>query len=219
MEKVICIYKIVNPKGNIYIGQSRDYKKRRRQYGKLRCVNQHKLYRSFIKYGFENHVFEVVEKCNIEELDEKEIFYIKLYDSVKNGLNCIVRGQNKEMDTESRNKYRLAKLGEKNPNYGKSTWNKGIKQWAETPHPFLNKKLSDSHKELMKINNPKIYIQGAGNLRAKRIIQFTLDNVFIKTWGSSKCIERSLGIDSSSVIKSCKGKLKTCKGYIFKYAD
>jgi group I intron endonuclease len=219
MEKIICIYKIVNPTGRIYIGQSRDYKQRLRHYGKFRTNCQPKLHNSFLKYGINNHQFKIIEHCNINQLDDKEIFYIKKYDAVKKGMNCIVRGQNKEMDSESRNRYRLAKLGEKNPNYGKSTWNKGIKQWAETPHPFLNKKLSDSHKELMKINNPKIYIQGAGNLRAKRITQFTLDNVFIKTWGSSKCIERSLGIDSSSVIKSCKGKLKTCKGYIFKYAD
>lgn len=95
----------------------------------------------------------------------------------------------------------------------------GKKIWDKKPHPLLGKKLSEEHKNKMKIANMKIYAIGGDNIKSKRINQYTLDNQFIKTWGSSKCIERELNIDSSSVIKCCRGKLKTCKKFIFKYAD
>lgn len=100
-----------------------------------------------------------------------------------------------------------------------SAYFKGKKIWDKKPHPFLGKKLTLEHKEKLKIVNAKIYAKGSDNLRAIKINQYTTDNQYIKTWGSSKDIERELEIDSSSVIKCCKGKLKTCKGYIFKYAN
>lgn len=38
-------------------------------------------------YGIENFDFEIIEECPIEELDEKEIYYIKLFDSYNTGYN------------------------------------------------------------------------------------------------------------------------------------
>ena len=68
------IYKIVNPKGNTYIGQSNDIKKRFKTYKNLNCKGQTKLYNSFLKYGVENHQFSVIENGDID-LDEKEKFH------------------------------------------------------------------------------------------------------------------------------------------------
>lgn len=96
---------------------------------------------------------------------------------------------------------------------------KGKKIWNDKPHPFLGKKLTEEHKTKIKKANFKIYAKGQDNIRAKKINQFTINNEFIKTWGSSKCIERELDINSSSVIKCCKGKLKTTKGFKFTYAN
>ena len=217
--RIICIYKITNPSGHIYIGQSRNFNQRLKYYKSLKSKSQPKLHNSFLKYGFENHKIEIIEHCSINELNEKEIYYIKKYNSVKCGMNCIVRGQNIEMSDETKKRYSESKKGKLNPNFGKSTWNKGIRQWENKTHPFFGKKLSKEHIEKIKKSNSKIYAKGGDNIRAVRINQFDLQGNLIKTWGSSKCIERELNIDCSSIIKNCKYKLKTCKGYIFRYAD
>lgn len=87
---MIGIYKITNPKGRIYIGQSINIESRIKGYSKgNNFVKQRRLYNSIIKYGFSNHLFEVLEECNEDELNIRERFYQDLYDvTSKNGLNC-----------------------------------------------------------------------------------------------------------------------------------
>ena len=46
------------------------------------------------KYGVDNFIFEVIEECSINELDEKEQNYIKQYDSQKTGYNIQKGGSN-----------------------------------------------------------------------------------------------------------------------------
>ena len=82
------IYKITNPKGKIYIGQSIDIENRFKQYLNLHTVKQIKLDRSLIKHGYENHIFEIIEECEESELNNKERYYQEFYDCVNNGLNC-----------------------------------------------------------------------------------------------------------------------------------
>jgi group I intron endonuclease len=89
MNKIIGIYKITSPNNNVYIGQSNNIHKRFYLYKKLRCKSQIKLYNSFLKYGQENHKFDILCECNTDELNNLEIKYIKEYNSFnsKNGLN------------------------------------------------------------------------------------------------------------------------------------
>lgn len=85
---MIGIYKITNPKGKIYIGQSTNIKERFRKYNKLSNKRQVKLFNSFQKYGINNHKFEIIEECNIEQLNEREIYWGNYYDVLsENGLN------------------------------------------------------------------------------------------------------------------------------------
>lgn len=72
---MIGIYKITSPSNKVYIGQSINIKKRWINYKNLHCKRQPKLYNSFIKYGPENHKFELIEECLESELFDKEIFY------------------------------------------------------------------------------------------------------------------------------------------------
>lgn len=76
----IGIYKITNPKGAIYIGSSRNIEKRWGWYMGLRGKSQRKLYNSFIKYGANKHVFEIVELCEIESLLKLEREYALKFD-------------------------------------------------------------------------------------------------------------------------------------------
>jgi group I intron endonuclease len=91
---MIGIYKITNPIGKIYIGQSIDIKKRFNAYKKLRCKNQPKIYNSFVKYGVENHIFEILEELDVQSLNKRERFWQKEFDVLNNGLNCKLTNEN-----------------------------------------------------------------------------------------------------------------------------
>jgi group I intron endonuclease len=91
--KKIGIYKITNPKNEIYVGQSTDIFNRwisiRSRLGK----NQRKLNDSLLKYGLINHKFEIINECEESDLNYFEKYYIKLYDSIKCGLNIQKGGE------------------------------------------------------------------------------------------------------------------------------
>src|ERR1700748_2867555 len=85
---MIGIYKITSPTGRIYIGQSNNVKLRISYYKHLRCKTQPRIYRSLLKYGVENHTFEIIEVCSIDKLNERERYYQKLFKCLTKGLNC-----------------------------------------------------------------------------------------------------------------------------------
>ena len=120
MEKYCGIYKITSPSNRVYIGQSVDIEKRWRPY---KCVGvgakkQILLYRSLVKHGVENHIFEIIEECEVEELNNREGYWQDFYDSVNNGLNCrrVQTGDKSGYDSpETKDKRRQALLGRKRP--------------------------------------------------------------------------------------------------------
>lgn len=103
MSKICGIYKITSPTGRVYIGQSVDIKNRIKCYKYPEKVKgQRKLYYSLKKYGYKKHKFEIVAQCDIEKLDEMEIFYIDVYNTfnTKHGLNCNHGGQSNPIQSE-----------------------------------------------------------------------------------------------------------------------
>ena len=83
--KIIGIYKITSPSNKIYIGQSVDILRRKKQYEKLYYSSkQPAIHNSILKYGWNNHIFEIIEECEINILTEREQFYI---DSLKPEYN------------------------------------------------------------------------------------------------------------------------------------
>jgi group I intron endonuclease len=88
---MVGIYKITSPSGKIYIGQSVDILSRINKYKNAKCITQPIILKSILKYGWENHLFEIVCECNKEELNEKERHYQELFDCIgKKGLNCML---------------------------------------------------------------------------------------------------------------------------------
>ena len=94
MKEVICgIYKITSPSGRIYIGQSVDIYHRFKTYKRMYVKNEKlvKLYRSFLKYGVDNHIFEIIEECEVEKLNIKERHWQEFYNCIsEKGLNCFL---------------------------------------------------------------------------------------------------------------------------------
>ena len=155
-----CIYKITNPKGLIYIGQTIDYTRRFKSYYKLRCKSQIRLYRSFKKYGVKNHLFEIIEFCEREELNNKERFWQEYYNccSRKSGLNLVLTSTNEKKlytSKEVRKKISKALIGKKqsletiNKRIRKGKDNKlyGTKLKQETKEKIRNKLLGTKQKK------------------------------------------------------------------------
>lgn len=93
------IYKITNrTTGEIYIGQSVNIADRFKQHIKcglgIDASPTNKLYNNMQEWGIWNFKFEVLQKCSRSQLNEKEKFWINMYQSNKIGLN-IQRGANK----------------------------------------------------------------------------------------------------------------------------
>ena len=91
---MIGIYKIVSPKGRVYIGESTNIEKRFNQYKRGHYQKQWKLARSLEKHGWETHTFEILETCEISKLKERERYYQLLFNSVEEGLNLKLTGTN-----------------------------------------------------------------------------------------------------------------------------
>lgn len=95
---IVGIYKIENLINHkVYIGQSRNIEKRwNRHKSTILNQNDHNyenpLYRAIRKYGIENFQFSILEKCSIEELNQKEIYWINFYNSFFNGYNLTFGG-------------------------------------------------------------------------------------------------------------------------------
>lgn len=56
------------------------------------------------------------------------------------------------------------------------------------------------------------------NKSIKKVDQYDINGNYITTFPSLREAGRQLGLDSSSITKVCKGKVKTCGGFIFKYS-
>ena len=94
---MIGIYLITNQiNQKKYIGQSRNIENRWKDHRK--SVNNSRmyhypLYRAIRKYGIENFSFQVIEQCKIEDLNKREQYYIKKFNTiVPNGYNQTLGG-------------------------------------------------------------------------------------------------------------------------------
>ena len=124
------IYKITNIQNNkVYIGQTirpiNDRFHRHINDAMNNTLDTH-FARAIRKYGKDSFVIEEIDKATGQnELNEKEQYWIRYYDSVKNGYNetdaiskcggnTYLSKTAEEME-EIKNKIRLTKIGDKNP--------------------------------------------------------------------------------------------------------
>ena len=84
---MVGIYKIQNlVNGKVYIGQSNNIKRRwtahrNSPFNPNQPNYDSPLYRAIRKYGLDSFSFEVIEECSIAELNNRENYWIKFYQS------------------------------------------------------------------------------------------------------------------------------------------
>ena len=134
MGKIYLITNTINNK--VYVGQTKltleQRFKEHQQPSKKTAVSY-----AIQKYGKENFTIELLEECNIINLDEKETFYIKKYKSYEQGYNNTIGGGSQYISHTPEVKEKLSVigkgklLGEKNP----------------AKRPEVRKKISESQKK------------------------------------------------------------------------
>lgn len=203
----IIIYKItcqINQK--IYIGQTSEDLRIRfsRHTGYQRHEHDTKFYRAINKYGAEQFSIEQIDSATTqEELDEKEVYWIKQFDSINLGYNTksskgkcggdtLSNHPNKEAISQ---KIRLSKLGDKNP----MRKNGGLRGSRNGMFGKFGKEAPSARKcvALSKLNDEVLTFDTLSDLK----------NYFQVT---------TLGMVSSR----CSGRTKAAyKGYYFKYYE
>jgi group I intron endonuclease len=110
------IYKITSPTNKVYIGQSWNIGNRWNSYSRLKCKAQPKIYNSLIKYGVENHLFELVHllpnDVSQDVLNNYEIIYWELHkDCNIEMMNLREPTSRGKLSQESKQKMRDKKIG------------------------------------------------------------------------------------------------------------
>jgi group I intron endonuclease len=191
------IYKITSPSNKTYIGQSINIHLRwERDYYTLQCKNQPKLYNSLKKYGPENHKFDILEECLIEQLNKRERYWQDKYNVLsESGLNLILTSTNDKSGKHSHDTINKMKLYWNEHYKYNDGPNKGIKQSKETCLKKANSAFTHS------------------------IFQYDLNGVFIKSWDRIIDVERELGIANTTITHCCQGKKDSAGKFIWRYQD
>jgi hypothetical protein len=229
------IYKTTNlVNGKIYIGK--DVKSRPNYLGSgIRLKN------AIIKYSRDNFNKEILEDNIIDKqhLSQREIYWIEYYKSNDReiGYNLTKGGEGGDTTTNNPNREEIIKkrkglaawnkglvgflVGEKNGNYGNPTGFKGNKTSFKSGelHPMYNKKQSNDHKtkrvESRKINGTAN--KNGSEKRKKIILQYDLQNNFIKEWSGVK--EAMSAYNQARVGDVANGKARTAAGYYWKWKN
>jgi group I intron endonuclease len=101
---MIGIYKITNKNnGMCYIGKSIDIKRRWQGHKEDSFCSEERwklnkrgeqthFHRALRKYGIDAFSWEIIEECSLEQLNEKEKYWIEYYDSINTGYNMTFGG-------------------------------------------------------------------------------------------------------------------------------
>jgi len=201
---MIGIYKITNPKGKIYIGQSIDIDRRFNEYKKLLCNQSKKLYNSLKKYSPNLHKFEILEECNMNELSDKEEYYILKYNSHINGLNIKVASK-------------PSWTGKKRPEHSKLLKEKGCGfQYIRTKQHKNH--MSDVMKKVWSEKRDVIILKIKQNKIGKKTKPIKCNETGIIYNSIKECSEQ-MNISKGILCSFVKGKYKypTIKGFTFSY--
>lgn len=80
---VYCYKNLIN--GKIYVGRTKDLKKRKREHEWCYSHDNNRynkyLYKEMRIYGLNNFEYSVLEYCDESKLDEREMYYVSLFDS------------------------------------------------------------------------------------------------------------------------------------------
>ena len=228
------IYKISNKINNkIYFGQTiRSLFERIKDYKLLKT--NHYLQNSINKYGFENFEFEIIDTATtIEELNEKEIFYINKFNSMdktigynleSGGNRALASNETKEKMSKSHSgikqteewiNNRVAKAGsDEAKKYGKEKNDVERKYISESsPKFWLGKTRGQETKDKISETKKK---QGLKPVNIKSVVVINIKTNEEFTFESTKECSLHFKVNQSTISRYCSNE-KIKDEYKFKY--
>lgn len=227
MQKQICgIYKITNKiNEKIYVGQSVDIIDRWRRH-KI-AKDDYVIHQAIRKYGVENFIFEIIEECSREELDDKEKYWIIQCESFsKNGYNMTPGGQGGAFPFNEKEVKQYSLTGEYIATF------KSLKQAGRTlgidPRYISNCCLQKTHTAkgyqwCFTGNEHLISIKPKMNPGYVKIPvnQYDLQGKYLRTYDSMRAA--ALAVGSLTAMKQislcCRGEQGSSKGYQWRFAE
>lgn len=196
------VYLITNPVGHTYVGSTISIRKRLSSYRNNNIKNQIKISRSIEKYGFPNHIFEVVW-CG----DPKIRYTVERMIGESVGATDRIKGLNLEL-----------------PGYddvpkfqSDETKAKFVASYKWKPLPKeVKAKMS---KNSLRIKPSKETIAKVRIALMRPIEQYDLDGSFIKEYCSAVTAANELNIGRSNIKNNLNGYSKSANGFIFKFKD
>lgn len=226
---VYCIENNIN--GKCYIGQSVNVRRRIRRHirdiGNLKYVSAITL--ALAKYGEQSFSYKLLEQCQREELNDKEVYFINKFKCMApNGYNLTSGGGCPEIISDrAKELMRNAKLGTKRSAESilKSTASR-IETYKNDPD--VRKRMSESRKRYR--HSAETY-KKIGEAQKGKDIPPDLRIKFARAHMNGKVIHCSNGetylstkeaaiacnIRTDSVLRVCSGKYKQAKGFVFWY--
>ena len=193
------IYKYTSPSNKIYVGQTiREQERKAAFLRKNKRYSGPKIEAARKKYGPENFKYEVIfviESSNKDEvrniLNEKEKYFIGIFDSIKNGYNLDEGGAYKDSE------------------HTKPVSEETIKKRSEA----MKKLYANGYKIVLS----EEAIKSIKNKLSIPIIQYTIKGEFIREWESAAEAGRVLGVKPSLITKVCKKQNQCCRQFVFVY--
>jgi group I intron endonuclease len=224
---IYCIENTVTNKK--YIGQSKNiYDRWRRHKGELNHGNHDNDYlqKAWNKYGEDSFSFYILDTCEINELDQREIYYIELYNTLDRdcGYNLKSGGQfiKNTLSKESRKKLSNSiKESYCHSNLKEVRRIDALNQWT---NPEIKEKIIGKnngmygrhHTEESKKKMSE-HSKGIRSFRRNTTPVFCLE--LNKQFNDATEASKDLSLDSSGILKVCRGERKTCGGYHWKFLN
>jgi group I intron endonuclease len=140
----------VFPSKKMYVGLTSDLKKRLRAHKNDSKYSKYPVHSAIRKHGWDHvtkTILENCDNCDFKYLNEREKYYIKYYNTYKNGLNCTEGGEGSLGSKKSKKSRALMSQR------AKETWkNKSAKEkdaWGERTSKYW-KGFSDEKKAMIK---------------------------------------------------------------------
>lgn len=231
--KKYSIYKITNPTGKVYIGQTCNPRKRFESY--KRCKpDQKAIYNSLQKYGYEAHTFKVMFKDLTKvEVDIFEIELIEFYKSEGISLNIARGGTSNIIPTNLISIVRFTLEGEYIDEFESIT--EAARQLSTSPStiscslPTINGKKRKSHtsngylwllrSDYEKGVLPQLKPKDKRLRSGYTVNQFDLTGNFINSFCSISEAARAINVNKKVVKQNLDGKSRRVLSFIFSTKD